>query len=175
MTWNPQIHGQTNEDMSYHYSEELFDISYKDKTILDLGASIGDAAEFFLFKGAKSVISVEGNKDLYEGLIVTSAFLVKNITPIFMFIESPAQLEKLILQYKPDIVKSDIEGAEVHLCAIADEVWKLVPEYLIEGHGGYSGCCSNDVIRSKCKQCGYTIVKDITEIRFNCMIHAVRN
>jgi len=47
-----------NED----YNECWGCVSYKDKTVLDLGADYGSTVYYFLKNGAKKVIAVEGDK-----------------------------------------------------------------------------------------------------------------
>jgi len=172
--WKPKIPSYTSEDMSQHYDTEVFGISFKNKIILDLGASNGDSAEFFLFKGAKCVIAVEGgasDANLYAQLELNSKLFNEKMIPIHLQIEKPKDIENLILEYKPDILKSDIEGAEIHLLNIKDEIWKLVPEYLVEMHEGY-GFVRNGVMWAKCAQTNYIILKEICII--SDVLYAVR-
>ena len=95
----PMIPSVTNENLERHWGPEFFNISYKNKIVLDLGASTGDAAEYFLHYGAKQVISVEGDKRFYVKLRENSKYFNGNLIPLYMFIENPAQLEYLITKY----------------------------------------------------------------------------
>lgn len=106
---------------------------YKGKTVLDLGADIGSTADFFLRKGAEKVIAVEGSEAQFKRLQANAAVL-KGVVPVFLFIEHSSQIEDLMLQYSFDIVKTDIEGGEINLFGIKDEIFSKVPEYLVEVH-----------------------------------------
>ncbi len=171
----PMIPSVTNENMERHWGPEFFNISYKDKVVLDLGASIGDAAEYFLHEGANRVISVEGNLLYFTQLMENSKLFEEKLIPIHIYIENTEQIEQLIIDYLPDVVKCDIEGAELHLVHMKDEVWKLVPEYIVEMHEGYAGIiCKIEDMRIKCRQTNYKILTDISNKIFNHMIYAVR-
>ena len=166
VTISPSIVGSiTGENMELHYHKDIIGVSYKDKIILDLGASNGDSASYFLSEGAKSVIAVEGSPIYkpdgnFEKLFINSLLFHGKIIPIFMFIKSVKQIEYLIIEYKPDIIKCDIEGAEKHLYKISDTIWKMVPEYLIETHEGYLHDDADILVYKKCKQTKYKIVSD---------------
>ena len=160
MSFVQTIKSMTNENMVNHWEESRFSISYKDKTILDLGASYGDAAEYFIFCEAKSVICVECHKPYFDVLVENSKRFSGKIVPVNLMITSPQDVEMLIRQYKPDIIKSDIEGAEIHIVNMSNEVWKYVPEYIVETHELY-GYMKTNVLRDKCKENDYIIVKDL--------------
>lgn len=172
--WTPKIKHIADEDYDKHYGSRSFNISYKDKTILDLGAFIGDSAEYFLHVGAKLVIAVEGDRDTNLGVGTLFPQLEKNVKeyfggsviPINCWIDKPEQIEEWILAYKPGIVKADIEGAEIHLFNMKDEIWKMVPEYIVECHA------TKEAMRERCKQTNYKILSDVAI--FNHMIYAVR-
>lgn len=126
MKLEPYIH---NESYEYEYGN----LNYEGKKVLDLGAEYGSSAEFFLEKGANEVIAVEGNKTLYEQLVENCKWL-KNITPIFLFLKEPSHVEELIEKYKPDVVKSDLDGHEIHLLRASDKIISSVKEYIMEIH-----------------------------------------
>lgn len=120
-------------DYELHWGLRPQIIDYKGKTILDLGADHGSTAEFFLSHGVKRVIAVEGDSNLAKQLIRNYKDSL-NVTPFFQFIDSPKQIELLILKYKPDIVKVDIEGFESNLLKVKPKVIHLVKEWMIEYH-----------------------------------------
>jgi predicted rRNA methylase YqxC with S4 and FtsJ domains len=115
------------------YSKEYGLIDYAGKKVLDLGADYGSSAEFFLEKGAIQVIAVEGNKERYEKLLENSAWL-KNMKPIFLFIKTPNEISKIILEDKPDVIKCDLDGGERHLFTVPDKIFSMVNEYVLEVH-----------------------------------------
>ena len=162
------------EDYHCHYGKENFPISYENKTVLDLGAWWGDSSEYFIVQGAKLVIAVDqgamsGNINNYICLEENSKNFEGKMIPILVDINSSLQIETLIEKYKPDIVKSDIEGAESNLFAIKDEIWNLVPEYIVECH-----CTGlHEQMLEKCKKNNYEIIKDLPI--FNNMIYAIKS
>ena len=152
-----------------HYNIEPVVVSYENKIVLDLGASNGDSAEYFLHKGAILVVAVEGaleyqSKKTFEELLKNSQLFNGKLIPIFLFIENPKQIEDLIVAYKPDFIKSDIEGAEIHLYNIKDEIWRMVPEYLVETHEGYLGGNLHGLMHQKCEKTKYKVLYDATKI-----------
>jgi hypothetical protein len=102
---NPEI-PMTGEDYFKHWKAD-----FQGKCVLDLGADYGSTACYFLRRGAREVIAVEGNRILALNL-ARNAKRERRITPIQGMITRPEQVDALILKYKPDIVKVDIEGCE---------------------------------------------------------------
>ena len=123
----PPIYGED-------YEETWGKIDYQNKRVLDIGADIGSTADYFIRKGAKEVVAVEGGEEFYEKL-EANAKDHPQIKPLFLWIDSPEKFTALINEHHPDIVKCDIEGGEVHLADVEDTVFRSVPEYLIETHG----------------------------------------
>lgn len=158
-SWKPTINPTDSWNMETHWNPQTVGAQYKDKVVLDLGAADGDSAEYYLYENAKYVVAVEGDEKTFEKLLENSHRFNGKIIPIFMFIENSEQIEKLIIDYKPDILKSDIEGAEKYLYEIKDDIWKLVPEYLVETHEVW-GAVKTEVLRQKCRQTNYKIVKE---------------
>jgi len=118
-----------NED----YSQQWGKIDYKGKTVLDIGASNGDTADFFLRNGAKEVIAVEMDFKFYQEL-VKNAKVIQGIHPVRLMVCRKEDWEVLIQAYRPDVMKSDCEGCEITLDTISDEILCKVQEYIIEVH-----------------------------------------
>lgn len=118
---------------SENYDYEYGKLDYRNKRVLDLGADYGSTAEYFLEKGAIEVVAVEGHKVLY-GQLVENCKWLKNVIPVFLFITEPKQISELIEKYKPDIIKSDLDGYEIHLLKIPDIILSSVNEYTLEIH-----------------------------------------
>lgn len=119
------------------YSNENYDecwgfVSYKNKVVLDLGADYGSTAYYFLKRGAKKVIAVEGEEYLASKLLHNYG-RDSRVKCIYKWIGSPNDLEKLI-RLKPDMVKVDIEGAEIHIAKVSTELLLSVKEWVIEVH-----------------------------------------
>lgn len=137
------------EDYGHHYGA----IRYAGKKVLDVGADVGSTADFFLRRGARQVIAVDGNKDMY-GQLVKNAQKIPEIKPVYLLIQKPEHYEQLIRTHRPDVLKADCEGCERHLFGIPDEVFRVVPEYMVETHskGLY------DAMVQKCERNGYQIL-----------------
>jgi len=54
---------ETFEDEAYGY------VDVKNKSIVDIGAFVGDTAIYFAIKGAKKVIAIEPHPGAYEELV----------------------------------------------------------------------------------------------------------
>ncbi len=111
-------------------------IDYNGKVVLDLGADRGSTAAFFLDKGARKVIAVEGNRVLARELRAecNKPQWKDLIVPIELWIDKPVSIENLITMYKPDIVKSDIEHWEILFLDCKPDVLRNVQEYVMEIH-----------------------------------------
>ena len=70
-------------------------IDYEGKKIMDVGADSGRTADYFLQKGAKGVITVEGEPVFYEKL-KENAKLLPGMIPIFLQIRHPDDFVDLI-------------------------------------------------------------------------------
>ena len=116
-----------------NYDEYWGFTSFKDKTILDLGADWGSTACYFLDHGAKKVIAVEGNEELAKELLINYGE-DPNVICVQKWVKTPADLHDLVLTYKPDMVKVDIEGDEACLLETDADIIKSVKEWLIETH-----------------------------------------
>jgi len=133
-----------------NFEEQYGQIEYEGKIVLDIGAEVGSTASFFLSKGAKLVIAVEGSSRFIRNLWRNSKTL-KCVVPKSLWITQPIHISELILKYKPDIVKMDCEGCEAHLVKVPNDVFSLVPEYVIETH---CDILLNDIIK-KCGENNY--------------------
>ena len=92
--------------------------------------------EHFLKQGAKQVIGVDANQIDIDCLIAKFADEIKAGRAQFFCwaMISAAQIARTIQEYKIEIVKSDIEGAE-HLILDMDEaVFSSVQEFYVEAH-----------------------------------------
>jgi hypothetical protein len=109
------------------------------KVVLDLGCgkfySSISTAEWFINKGAKSVIGI----DLSDIKFHNDKFIMH-----VMRIDSTQILQDLIDNYKPELIKCDIEGAEIYLDGI-----KSIPstEFAIEYHDENTKIISEKVIK----------------------------
>jgi len=116
-----------------NYEECWGYVDYKGKTVLDLGADYGSTAYYFLKKGAKKVIAVEGDEILGSKLKHNFGE-DSRVSCVTRWISSSKDIELLIRTYPCDIAKVDIEGAEIHIAKVSHEVLLSIKEWLIETH-----------------------------------------
>ena len=112
----------TSEEPNIHWPF----LNVENKVVLDLGCGLfyssQTSARYFLDRGAKSVIGVDLGKLPVDGCTI---YFQKNIS-------SSEDLQDLINTFCPEIIKCDIEGAEVYFEGIAE--LKGVTEFAVEYH-----------------------------------------
>ena len=117
-----------DEDYNSHWGFTDF----KGKAVLDLGADYGSTAWFFLNKGAKSVVAVEGDPGRAKTLATNS--VKYGFSSFEETISSPKDIERFLENYQFDVAKVDIEGAEANLLNCKNELLEKVPLWMIESH-----------------------------------------
>jgi len=127
--------------------------SFTGKVILDVGADYGSTAAFFLMRGAKRVIAVEPNP-VYFKRLVSNFRLDPRVIPVQKEIQDSRDLENLIRRFRPNLVKTDCEGCEIHLIHVDPSVLRSVPEYLVETHG-HIGIMTRSKVRDLFSRIGY--------------------
>lgn len=142
------------------YESMYGSLNYENKVVLDVGADYGSTAAFFLKKGAKQIIAVEGSLNLRRNLRI-NAKILKSVIAINMWITHPKHFETLITTYHPDIVKVDCEGCETNLFKISNIIFNQVPEYIIETHSN----TLQEELKEKCKENNYecALIVQITQ------------
>jgi len=108
-------------------------ISYQDKTVMDLGADYGSTVYYFLKKGAKKVIAIEGDETL-AGKLNHNYGDDPRVSCVTKWIGNANDIEQLIKAYPCDIAKVDIEGAETHIAKVSHKALLTVKTWLIETH-----------------------------------------
>jgi hypothetical protein len=129
------------------------------KRVLDLGCGdFGNAtnlsypttAEYFLNKGASYVLGVDLN---YNDISKINERLGNVLELKIDTITSSDQIRRFITENQIQIVKSDIEGAEIHLLEMSDEDFSQIEEYYIETH---NALLENN-LQDKLTRCKYII------------------
>jgi|688.fasta_scaffold769281_2 hypothetical protein len=140
----------TSEAPEDHYAN----VTAMGHTVLDLGAGdfgmLGElpypsTVEYWYMQGADKVIAVD--RDASDLSNVSS---YKNIA---MNVDTPWMLEWLYLKYQPTFVKVDIEGAEIHLMGVDEEIFIMPNVYAIETHNHYL----YDTLYNRLHDCNYNI------------------
>lgn len=151
-------------------------INVSGKRVLDLGCGdFGNVSsleypstlEYFLEMGAAYVIGVDLNiPDLQS---ISNIQHDKNKFEIQeKGISSSEDVLELIKSYNVDIVKCDIEGSEIHLLNIPDEIFSSISQYYIETHGDELYRATEE----KLLKCGYDVYNriDLTHTNGNCKV-----
>lgn len=120
--------GDTDWNLSYGWR-----FSFTGKVVMDIGASDGDTAWYFLTNGAKRVIAVEMD-DRFFAQLVHNYTGDSRVVPIQATLGRGAMLEVLLTTFMPDLVKMDCEGGEVGLLDCPVPVIRSVKEWIIEVH-----------------------------------------
>ena len=125
-------------------------------TVLDLGAGdfgrIGQlqhpsTVEYWLTGGAARVIAVDENQSDLDYLTQ------ERVTPLAISLTTAEQIAALLSEYRPDLVKVDIEGAEILLTDVDPAALVIPTTYLIEAHNSEL----HDLLRDLLQGCGYTL------------------
>jgi len=134
-------------------------INVQGKRVLDLGCGdFGNAtnlsypttAEYFLNKGASYVLGVDLN---YNDISKINERLGNVLELKIDTITSSDQIRRFITENQIQIVKSDIEGAEIHLLEMSDEDFSQIEEYYIETHN----TSLENSLQDKLTRCKYII------------------
>lgn len=125
-----------NENPTVHWG--FFNV--KDRVVLDLGCgkfySPISTAEFFINQGASKVIGVDLSDINYSH---------PDFTMIVKRIESREDIESLMKEHSPHIIKCDIEGAEKYLSDIP--LYKEVDEFAVEYHDNFTKMICEEFVR----------------------------
>jgi precorrin-6B methylase 2 len=119
-----------------NYNEHWGFINYKGKVVLDIGADSGSTAAFFSERGAQKIICIEGMKESFDQLLENSR-KIPGIQKCFLGAIQEPMAMKESLGEPADIVKIDIEGAEINLLGIDPKIIQSHDEYIIEVHNPY--------------------------------------
>jgi hypothetical protein len=118
--------------------------------------------EYLIQKGANVVYAfdIDNNEIMWYNENVSNKM---NVVAINQGIHSVDDIRNILQKFKPKTIKCDIEGGEIHLINLADEIFKMVDEYYIETHNQelYLQCIN------KLLNCNYTIVEQIDLIHTN--------
>jgi hypothetical protein len=126
--------------------------NYLDKIVLDVGADVGSTALFFIERGAKNIICVDTDT---SGLTKNAQEIPQISKIVNVNIQDKYTMERVLLE-TADIVKMDIEGAEMWLLEVDPRILQQHKEYIIEIHGS---CIHHTPVCDP--QCLYTYIKDM--------------
>ena len=124
------------------------------KVVLDLGCGwlfqpFESTPQYFINRGAKKIIGVDASCQEIEKLNATfpeHTFVCKTISNF-------DDLLGLITEYKPELIKMDIEGHEQHMKDITAEQFESVEEIAVEYH---NPTCK-EILEKKLTELGFEI------------------
>jgi hypothetical protein len=135
-----QIEFITSENPENHWRF----LNPKDKIVMDMGCSFWDSSwhddwysssEWFVNKGASKLIGfdcaehdIQKYHKLYGNDGVFETFQ--------LCVSEDKHIEDVLKKYKPQVIKCDIEGAEIHFQNVTKEMIEFVDEIAIEYHNG---------------------------------------
>lgn len=187
--YNPSKFG-FNSIFSEYYTDYYsnFDVNYKNRTIIDVGANAGDTALYFASKGAK-VYGFEPVKEFYEmalknfklneklnenikiynyGVSYKKGKLnIDSMDSVSDYVSNNDSYEvkivsvnDIVKQVKPDLLKMDCEGCEFEIIEHCD--MSIFNEIILEYHSKMVGKDYKKLIE-KLENDGFTI--DVSPIR----------
>lgn len=106
--------------------------NYAGKSVLDLGADYGSTVVYFLAQGAKYVYAVEGRGDWFMELQTRLKGLPVSVCGLW--IETAGQVAKMLEEAYPDVVKVDIEFAEMVLTDLDSRHLNIPHDWMVECH-----------------------------------------
>lgn len=126
----------------------LYDIEVKDRTVLDIGAYIGDSVLYWLHKGAKKVIAVEPVPEHYEVLLEN----VKELPVITINASIGAPIMRIENQVGWDTygLHTPERGAKQHSGIPVYGLAELVERW------------RPDVVKLNCEGCEYDVLSELT-------------
>ena len=139
-------------------------LGYKGRVVLDLGSNIGAFARYAMDHGAKRVVCVEPcseninllKKNKVEGIEIREGAVTRSHVPQVPFYKTPSNnhglgssyinrseeqvwvnninLQALMVEVGPELIKVDIEGGEYILFNYTDDIPESVKDIMIEFH-----------------------------------------
>lgn len=133
-------------------TEPYKQLDVKDKTVVDIGAGVGDTAIMFMLSGAKEVYAFEPDKKRYDA--ARKNLKMNNIKHVHLIRKSVTSLDQVnkYCKAKNMVLKSDCEGAEHLIFGNTSKLaFKKYGDMIMEFHGGYID------IKNILERRGYTI------------------
>jgi O-antigen biosynthesis protein len=149
------------EDPKDHWSF----LNVKDKLVLDMGCSFYEAyyhpgmlssAEWFVENGATQVVGFDG-----DPAEVTKYNIVYKNNPRYnifkLWLDNPDHIRKL-LEFKPQVIKCDIEGNEINFLHITKEEMDCVEEIAFE----YHDVTTREMCEKKLPEWGFNFIEQFS-------------
>lgn len=132
-------------------------ISVKNKTIIDIGANIGDTPIYFICSGAKNVVGIEPFPKNFE--LAKKNIEVNNMKEKIQLVNAGCASKKGFIKIDPDIsntistIDEVSNGKKIPLLTIDN----IIKEYHI---------LDNSILKIDCEGCEYDIIKNLSKNSF---------
>jgi hypothetical protein len=161
--------GKSDGDVANIFvKNEYGGLDVRGKVVIDIGASIGDSAIYFVKRGAKKVVAIEPNQETCKlarknvelnGYSEVIELVRTGISSVSRQNEEPTTmtLSDVIEKYAPnaDILKIDCEGCEYEIVLLSPyETISQFSHIQIEYHYGYRN------LELRLRQCGFRVRVD---------------
>lgn len=148
------FHGGINNGdiVNTFFKKDYGEISVKNKTVVDIGANIGDTAIFYALNGAKKVIGIEPFPKNFQ--LARENIIVNNLDEIIELLQAGCSSKKGIIKIDPKY-QSNIEsklrnfdsGVDIPLLTLKEIIEKFeIPK--------------NSVLKIDCEGCEYDIIEN---------------
>ena len=121
-----------SEDPNDHW----FMLPVKGKVVLDLGSGLWDSQfptpVYFLREGASRVIGVDGSQPSYQWF--QDNLKDEKFIQHMDMMDGKGKYELFLGHYRPDVIKCDVEGGELHLMSLNPSYYVSVMDMAIEYH-----------------------------------------
>ena len=138
--------------------DDYSDIQVRGKTIIDIGANIGDTPIYFIFSGAERVIGVEPFPRNFE--LAQKNIENNNMTDKVKIINAGCASKKGFIRVDPNVsdttstINEDHDGKKIPLITIED----IINENNIP---------KNSILKIDCEGCEYDIIMNLSEKVFD--------
>ena len=147
--------GLDNGDIVHTFFKKDYDqILVNERTVLDIGANIGDTGIFYALNGAKKVIGIEPFPKNFD--YAQKNIQINNLDNVITLLQAGCSSKKEIIKIDPDYqsnieseVKSFKTGIDVPMITIQD----IINKYEIP---------KSSVLKIDCEGCEYDIIENIS-------------
>jgi len=147
------------------FEEKQWDfLNVQNRSVLDIGAFIGDSSIYFILKGAKKVYAIEPHPDAYKEMLENIKLnnMEDKIIPINMginYYNSYVSIYKNVPDTQGTLLKQEEEGIKIPAGKLSD----IIDKYNIDAQVLKMDCegCEYDIILKD-----YDIIKEFDEIGF---------
>ena len=158
----PDIAGKIGLINEVFFNDEYGETPVKGKTVIDVGATIGDVATYFVMNGAKKVYCYEAHSESVR--LARKSLKLNNLGEKIKFFEKfcgKGFLEQVSKEYdlSDAVLKMDVEGSEYDILLDCDvSVLRRFSYMVIEYHKGYMN------LEKKLRDAGFQVSHTMPDI-----------